>query len=386
MSKSIFAYWRQRITILLTAVLLLPILSACTGQTRMLTIGVVNLSPLLRPVFEGFKAGMTEFGYVENVNIRYLYEESGTIDKLDPIVESYLAPEIDLILAISTPATVRAKALAESSKRIVFASVLDPLGTDIVPEIKQPGGNITGIRHGIHETKRMEWLYRVKPSMKKVYAPYNPNDGAAKIGLSLAQEAAKELGVEIIAPEAPDSDAVTKALEEMPEDIDAILLLADNLVASRLASGTPNFVSVSRARKVPLSVPVVSQVAQGGLISYAFDFRSLGRQSARLVDQVLRGVKPGDLPVETVEFSLVINQYIAKEIGLTIPDEILQQADSIVYDPPPPTATPAAEPTAAPTIQPTSAPTAAPTQATSAAETPEATAAATASAEPTAGN
>lgn len=170
----------------------------------------------------------------------------------------------------------------------------------------------------------------------------------------------------------------------MPEDIDAILLLADNLVASRLAQGTPNFVSVSRERKVPLSVPVVSQVAQGGTISYAFDFRSLGRQSARLVDQVLRGVKPGDLPVETVEFSLVINQYIAKEIGLTIPDEILQQADSIIYDAPPPTATPNTEPTAVPTAQPTSVPTA--TQTALPTETLTATAAVTASPAPTAGN
>jgi putative ABC transport system substrate-binding protein len=297
----------------------------------MLHIGVINLSPLLTPVFEGFKQGMAEFGYREGVTVRYTYLEAGTIDKLDSLAATFLAPDVDLILAISTPAAQAAKRVAGESKRIVFASVLDPVGAGIVSSIRRPGGNITGIRHGVHEAKRFEWLVRAKPDIQRVYIPFNPNDRAAVINLSIAKEVAELYGIEVVERACPDDSAVTAALLEIPEDIDAIHVLADNLIASRLINGTPNFLSVSLERRLPISVPTITQVAQGGLIAFAFDFFALGKQSARLVAQVLRGVAPGDLPVETVEFELAINIGTAQAIGLVLPDELIEQADRVFY-------------------------------------------------------
>lgn len=328
----------------------------CASQGRMLHIGVINLSPLLAPVFEGFKQGMAEFGYREGVNVKYTYQEAVTIDKLDSLAATFLSPEIDLILAISTPAAQAAKRVAGDRKRIVFASVLDPVGAGIVESIRQPGGNITGIRHGVHEAKRFEWLLRTKSDIQRVYIPFNPDDRAAVINLNIAREVAALYGVEIVERACSDDVSVTAALLEMPDDIDAIHVLADNLIASRLANGTPNFLSVSLERRLPMSVPIVTQVAQGGLIAFAFDFFSLGRQSARLVDQVLRGVRPGDLPVETVEFELAINVGTAQAIGLVLPDELIEQADRVFYGNPSnllPIQTP--QPTAQPSLTPSPA-------------------------------
>jgi putative ABC transport system substrate-binding protein len=330
--------------------------AGCTTQARMLHIGVMNLSPLLVPVFEGFKQGMAAFGYREGLNVKYTYLEAGTIDKLDSLAAAFLAPDIDLILAISTPAAQAAKRVAGERKRIVFASVLDPLGAGIVESIRQPGGNITGIRHGVHEAKRFEWLLRTKPDIQRVYVPFNPNDRAAVINLDIVKKVAELYSVQIVERACPDDAAVTAALVEMPDAVDAIHVLADNLIASRLVNGTPNFLSVSLERKLPMSVPIISQVAQGGLIAFAFDFVSLGRQAARLVDQVLRGVRPGDLPVETVEFELAINVGTAQAIGLVLPDELLEQADRIFYGNPSVIRSPEApRPTAAPTLVPSPA-------------------------------
>ncbi len=338
------------------------LLAGCTSPNgRTLTIGVVNFAPLLDPVFEGFKEGMKAFGYEEGVNVRYVYGGAANAnpDVLLERVKALDTPDIDLIFSISTPATQRAKEIFGERKRIVFASVLDPVGAKVVESIRQPGGNITGIRHGIHEAKRLEWLLRVAPNAKRIYAPFNPNDSSGRAGLQLITAAAQELGVEIVSREARNADELTAALNEMPQDIDAIFVLSDNLIASRLLpyQGSPNFYDLAVARQIPFSVPTTGQVKDGGMMAFAFDFVALGRQSARLVDQVLRGVKPGNLPVEVVEFTLEINLQTARTLGVNIPQEILQQADAIYYTPPrmaaPAPATPSQVPAQAPTAAPT---------------------------------
>lgn len=354
--------------LLMIALLCVVMVTACTGNTggKVITIGVVNFVTLLDPVFEGFKDGMKAFGYVEGQNVRYVYGGAANADAniLLERVKALDSDEIDLVFSISTPATQRAKELFGERKRIVFASVLDPVASKVVDNIRQPGGNVTGIRHGIHEAKRLEWLVSVTPNARKIYAPYNPKDGSGRAGLALIKEAAKELGVEIVSPEATNDDELSAVLNTMPQDIDAIFVLSDNLVASRLLpyQGSPNFYDLAVARQVPFSVPTTGQVKDGGLMAFAFDFFALGKQSARLVDQVLRGVKPGNLPVETVEFTLAINLETAKALGVNIPLEILQQADNIYYTPPL-TQTPAPTTPTAPSA-PTQAPTAAPTERT----------------------
>ncbi|HRE47276.1 MAG TPA: ABC transporter substrate-binding protein [Aggregatilineales bacterium] len=362
---------------LVIALMALMVLPACsTTPSKIITIGIVNFAPVLDTVVNGFKEGMADLGWREGVNIRYLYEGDlgGVRDKVTPAIQAYLDQNVDLLLAISTPVAQDAKVLFEKSeykkRQFVFSSVLDPIFAKIVTEeeIVRREGNFTGIRHGVNEPKRMEWFLRLAPEIKTVYVPFNPNDAAAVINLQVVKEIAAKFGVSVIERETPDAAAVRQAIDEIPTDIPGLglVLLADNVVASQLNY----FTAVALQRKLPLSVPNGPQVPAGGLLAYGFDFTAIGRQSARLVDQVLKGVAPGDLPIETAEFFLTINQWVANQIGLPISDAILRQADRVIYTAPAPTATPipptpsneaTAEPTNAPISAPTTVPTGEPT-------------------------
>jgi putative tryptophan/tyrosine transport system substrate-binding protein len=386
------AYLRRTSALLIGLLLLSTVLAACTGgNQKIIRIGVVNFAPVLEPVFQGFKDGMTAFGYIEGVNVEYTYNGhlGGDRTKVEPEVRKFMGPEYDLVLAISTPvAQDTRKLIVEEfpNKLAVFASVLDPKAAGIVgpDDSYQRPGVMTGIRHGVNEAKRMEWLIRLLPPKTdgkpyKIFAPFNPKDSAAVSNVAIANAAAAELNAEVITRETLNGDEVKAAIADVPAEIDAIFIFADNVVTSQL----PTLVQESLRRDLPMSVPNGPQVEAGGLIAYGFDFKQLGRQSARLVDQVLKGVPSGDLPVETAEFYLTINVAVANAIGLNISDDILRQADQIVRALP---AAPTPAPTVAPTAEATAAATAAATEAATSAPTLQPTAAATAepSAEPTA--
>jgi putative ABC transport system substrate-binding protein len=274
---------------------------------------------------EGFKEGMTELGYIEGENITYIYEGlSDSIDRLDSIAQGLVAADVDLILSITTPATQAAqRATAGTDIPVVFVPVTDPVGAGLVDSLKQPGDNITGVTFGAQEGRRLEWLVQIVPTIEQIYIPYNPEDRSAVLALEMASAAATTLGVELITRQARDHEEITAAIENIPEEADAIFILPDSLVAGRIAE----FVEL----QLPLSGANPTLVENCGVFtSYGMEQTSSGKQAARLADQVLRGVKPSDLPVETAEFYLAINLKTAKAIGLDIRDEILLQANIIV--------------------------------------------------------
>ena len=314
------------IAMLIVAVLLL---TACgPSRTQTFTIGVINLSPALNSTFDGFKAGMVELGYVEGENITYVYKgPTGSIEALDPAVQDLIAQDIDLILALSTPATLQAKqAVAGTDMPVVFAPVNDPVQAGVVDSLRNPGGNLTGIRVGGFVPKELEWLLAVAPDTKRLFVPHNPDDGSAVQGLAALKAAADTLDVEIVVGEARTTDEVMAAIEIIPEEVDAIFLPPDNLMVGHI----DDFVAVALERDLPLSSVAYSQAEAGALMSYGPDFFQLGKQVARLADKILQGTAPADLPVETADFFLSINLQTAQAIDLHVPDDILRQADNII--------------------------------------------------------
>jgi putative ABC transport system substrate-binding protein len=312
-------------------VLSLP-LTAC-GRTRsqeIYTIGVVNLSPLQEVTLEGFKEGMAELGYIEDENVIYLYEgATKTIDGLDSVAQDLVEADVDLILSITTPATQAAqRATAGTDIPVVFVPVTDPVGTGLVDSLRHPGGNITGVTFGVQEARRLEWLIQVVPTIERVYIPYNPEDRGAVLALETASEAAATLGVEIVTHEASTPEQVAAAFENIPDDIDAIFFLPDSLVNARKDAWIERAINL----ELPTSGPNLAAVEDGHLTTYGIDLAAAARQeAARLADQILQGMKPADLPVETAEFYSAINLKTAEDIGVDIPDEVLLQADIIVH-------------------------------------------------------
>lgn len=316
-------------TILISVVVFSLLLTACggLGKPKSYTIGVINLAPTLEDTLTGFKQGMTDLGYIEDENVTYIYGgPAGGIDKLDGIAQDLVKAKVDLIFSISTPATQAAqRATVDNNIPVVFGILTDPVGAGVVNSLTEPGGNITGVTFGPQEARRLEWLTKIAPTVKQVYIIYNPDDSSASLALKTAQATAVNLGLEIIAREARTPDEVAAALVDFPEDADAFYQLPDSQTGKSLA----DILEVTNARHLPSSVPNVERVAEGALYSYAMKQNPTGQQAARLADQILKGIKPADLPVETTEFFLGINLKTAQTIGLTVPDDILSQADTI---------------------------------------------------------
>ncbi len=304
-------------------------LAACgTKPPKTVTIGVIILGSILEPVLGEFKEGMTELGYAEGENITYIYEGPvRSIDKLEGAVQRLLEADVDLILSIGTPATLVTKQMtAGTDLPVVFAPVFDPLGAEIVPDLRHPGGNLTGIMLGkLAEERGLQWLLKVAPNVKNIYIAYNPEDQAAASALVLVKEAAVIFDIDLILQEAHNDDEITTAIETIPESADAIFILPDNLVLSRL----DDIVAASLHRRLPLLVPREEREGTGALIVFGPSVTDIGQKAARLADQILQGVSPADLPVETSEPVLTINLRTAEAIGLDIPSNILEQADGI---------------------------------------------------------
>jgi putative ABC transport system substrate-binding protein len=317
-------------SIMIGAVLLGLVLAACDNEkTKTYSVGVMNVAPDLDESLVGFKEGMTELGYIEGKNIRYLYDgPTMGISKLSTAARNLLAAKVDMILTITTPATLAAKqATAGIVLPVVFAIVTDPLGAGIVQSMQQPGGNITGVASGIAEARRLEWLVRIAPDIRQIYVPFNPKDKSPVLALKMVREAADKLGVELIIREARDPETLEDAVLNIPPEADAVFLLPDSYIGTRVS----DFVNTATKRNLPFSVANIMDVTNYHILtSFGIDQHLAGKQAARLADQIFKGAKPADLPVETAEFYLAINLKVAKTIGLTISDEILRHAHVIV--------------------------------------------------------
>jgi putative tryptophan/tyrosine transport system substrate-binding protein len=299
------------------------------GDKKTYTIGIVNTASIINPAIDGLKEAMAEQGYTEGENIVYIYNGPVSRDDLQTEIQSLIDQHVDLIVAVTTQPAIQAKELtAENHIPVVFVPVTDPIGAGIVADLTHPGGNITGIVSGQGETRRLEWLKTVDPTIQRVYFPYNPNDASPVRALEELQPAADSLGLELVLVETPDEAAVLDAIANVPDDIDAIFLGPDSLVGAKYA----DWVARANEMGIPTSGSSQAHVAAGILCSYSYSPFDAGRLAAGLVSQILEGANPGDLPVETAEPQFSINLVTANTIGLEISDSVLGQATIIIRE------------------------------------------------------
>jgi len=279
----------------LAAVVVMARSRAESPRSEVITVGVVNLTPGVSPVLDGFKAGMQELGYEEGRNIRYLYHgPTRSIAALEPEVRKLLDADIDLLLSMTTPASVAARKVTEGrSVPVVFAPVNDPVLSGIVADLRSPGGNLTGLKVRGFVGKTLEWIQAVAPDTRRVFVPHNPEDHSSVLGLADLRETADRLGVEVVVYELRSPAAVPDSVAAIPDDADAILLLPDNIVIGNYSL----YARAALARKLPLTTVSGTQAGHGSLLTYGPDFYQMGCQAARLADQILKGISPADLPV-----------------------------------------------------------------------------------------
>jgi putative ABC transport system substrate-binding protein len=192
--------------------------------------------------------------------------------------------------------------------------------------LSRPDGNMTGVKLSQSQARRLELLREAIPGTRRVLVPYNPDDFAPSSAVRQIEKIAPDLGLELVKAHAHARDEVAALLSELPVNLDAIFLVPDSTVNSRLK----DVLAVAFERRLPVSGPSMAQVEGGALMTFGFVHREVGTQAARIAGRVLEGAKPSELPVETAEFFLGFNLQSAQTLGLEIPEPMLQQAQFIV--------------------------------------------------------
>ena len=314
----------KSIYLALFLIILASVIVACSQpEPDTVTIGVVSRVPSLDPVFEGFKSKMTGLGYIEGKSINYIYEGAITDPtKVDPYIQQLVKEDVDLILAITTDAATAAQKITGETP-IIFAPVNNPVEAGLVENLTKPGHNVTGITNAGGDPRRLQWLIDIDPQIKRVYVPYSADLLPSVTAFESINETAKELDIELVPYEIATIEQNAQAMTDIPGDVDAIFLVPDNNVIPKIKDWS----EAARQKKLPISVP---QVFPGALTSFCFDSFKMGEQAARLAGQILKGAKPGDLPVENAEFFLTIDLATAQAIGLEISDAVLEQAHTLI--------------------------------------------------------
>ena len=303
---------------------------AATARIGVLTVGSQKLLAQFG-ILDPFFRQLAELGYAEgrNLVVEYRFAE-GEPERLPELASELVRSHVDLILAAG-PAAARAARNATSTVPIVFTLVGDAVAEGLVDSLARPRGNLTGvtISGGVEIVgKRIQLLKEAVPSIRRMGVLWNPGNPSHAALMSALPEVAKaaevELrGFEIRRPE--DFDACFAALTR--ERVDGLVVLEDAVIALR-ARDLAEFLARSRT---PTIYGATEFVKVGGLMSYQTSFGAVSAQAAVYVDKILKGARPGDLPIEQpTKFELVVNLGAAKALGLTIPQSLLLRADEVI--------------------------------------------------------
>jgi putative ABC transport system substrate-binding protein len=306
---------------------------ARNASDRVRRIGVLSALPLdiVEPGLSVFQQGLQDLGWHSGRDIAIEYRSAeGYFDRLPGLAAELAGAGVELILAISGPETKAAKAATNGTIPIVFAVHGDPIGAGDIESLARPGGMITGISqmHPELSRKQLELLKECVPALSRIAVLWNSaNPIKARDWIEL-KPAARALGLQLESREVRspiDLDGtLTSITAQRP---DGLLVLGDPLTTS-LQVAIANF---ALKQLLPAMYPFRAFVDIGGLMSYGANHSDLFRRTAGYVDKILKGAKPGDLPVEQpTKFELIINLKIAKMIELSIPPTVLALADEVI--------------------------------------------------------
>jgi putative ABC transport system substrate-binding protein len=321
---------KKQICIGLSALILLAALKVEAQQSgKVPRIGIVFIGGRDQPHLESFKQGLRELGYVEGKNIllEYRYAE-GKYDRLPGLVAELVSEKVDVIVTTSSIST-RAARQATKTIPIVMTSG-SPVERGLAESFSKPGGNVTGLSVFALELsgKRLELLKETVPKMTRVAALWSSSENESVMGFKETQDAAKALSLRMQSVEWGETGKMEKTFADLTRTrVDALVVVLGPLVTlhSKL------IVELALKQRLPGMYPTRQFAEEGGFMAYGPLVGDLYRRAAVYVDKILKGAKPADLPVEQpTKFELVINLKTAKQIGLTIPPQVLARADKVI--------------------------------------------------------
>ena len=296
-------------------------------KEKVIKIGVNQLvrHDALDASYKGFVDALKEAGYIEGENIEIDYQ----IAQNDQATANTIATKLvndgcDLILAIATPA---AQAVANATKDIpiLVTAVTDPAGSGLVESNEKPGGNVSGTSDLTPVRKQIELITKFLPDAKKVAVLYCSAESNSKIQVEMAKEAAKEFNLEVIEATVSNTNEIEQVVQSLVGKVDAIYAPTDNTIAT----GMPTVAMVANSNKLPVFCGEEGMVNNGGLATYGIDYYRLGWLTGEQAVKILR--KEADtatMPIAYLpddEYTLTVNEEVAKQLGIEIPEELLEQ-------------------------------------------------------------
>jgi putative ABC transport system substrate-binding protein len=300
---------------------------AAAQQRPMVAVTAIVEHPALDAARNGIKEALAEAGFVDGQNLTFTYESAqGNPATAAQIARKLVGEAPDVIVPISTP-SAQAVVGATRDIPIVFTAVTDPLGAKLVTDLMKPGGNVTGMSDLSPIGKHLDLVKEIVPGVRRLGVIYNPGEANSLTLLELLKAEAPARGIAIEEAPATRSADVLPAAQSLVGKVDAIYVPTDNTVVTALEA----IVQVGTQNRLPVLAGDTDSVPRGAIAALGFNYGDVGRQTGRIVARVLKGEKPGDIPVEGVEITeLFVNPKAAEAMGVTLPEAVVARAKTVV--------------------------------------------------------
>ena len=312
---------------LLPAFLLVAGGSAVAADSVSVAVTAIVEHPALDATRDGIRDELEAAGYKEGENLEFRYESAqGNAATAVQIARKFVGDSPDVIVPISTP-SAQAVVAATQDIPIVFTAVTDPVGAKLIKDPGKPGGNVTGMSDLSPIGKQLDLIHQVLPDARVLGVPYNPGEANAVSLVAILREQAPARGFKLIEVAATKSSEVLGAAQSLIGKVDAIYVPTDNTIVSALES----VLKVGMDSRTPVFAGDTDSVARGAIAAVGFNYYDVGRQTGKMVVQVLQGKNPGDMPVQGVEITeLYLNPGAAEKMGVTFSPQLLESANKVV--------------------------------------------------------
>jgi putative ABC transport system substrate-binding protein len=320
---------REFITLLGGAAAAWPLAARAQQTGKLPIIGFLGANAAAwSPRTDAFVKRLRELGWIDGRTIAIEYRwDDGRSERDAEIADEFVRLKADVIVTVGSLVAPLKK--ATSAIPIVFALANDPVGSGLVASLSRPGGNVTGLSSQAPDLagKRLELLREVVPRLHRLAILVDVGYPAAVMEMEEVQAAARKLGIELTPVEIRRSEDIAPAFETFKAQSDALYVVVDTLIVAN----RERIITLTRRARLPTIFQQSDFVQAGGLMSYGPNIPDLFRRAAELVDKILRGAQPADLPVEQpTKFELVIKLATARAIGLAIPESFLTRADEVI--------------------------------------------------------
>lgn len=304
---------------------------ATAADMKKVAIATIVEVPQLVETKEGVIKGLAERGFVAGKNIEIDYQNSnGNMSVQQQVAKKFVGDGADVIVPITTP-TAQAMVTATKDIPIVFVDVTDPLKAKLIPQLKQPGGNVTGVSDAAPIAAQLELFKKIVPNLKKLGFVYNPGLDSSKATLGWVQEQGKALGIDVVEAAAPTTNEVIPATDKLIGNVDAIYVPNDTTVVAALET----VVKIGKDTKIPVFTGETRGVGRGSVASLGLNYTQVGILAGHMVADVLEGKKPGTIDAilayeKLPESVIVVNKGAAASMGVPLSDAVLKLATQVI--------------------------------------------------------